>query len=119
MSPFRVITNILGGLWVLPWTLVGICLAAGNSRGSLSWHPGLPAVVGVLETDSWLLRALYGRLYGSLVCGNVILVAESWYLCSPTIMAALEAEVRAQMLRGPFSVFRIAKNVLEQNKGNK
>lgn len=118
MSPFRVITNILGAVWILPWTLVGVCLATGNARG-LSWHPGLPAVVGVLETESWLLRSLYGRCYGSLVCGNVILVAESWYLCSSTIMAALEAEVRAQMLRGPFSVFRIAKNVLEQNKENK
>lgn len=106
--------KLLGAVWVLPWTLVGVCLAAGNSRGSLSWYPGLPAVVGVLEADSWLLRALYGRLYGSLVCGNVVLVAESWYRYSPKIMDDLEVEVRAQMLRGPFSVFRIAKTFVEQ-----
>ena len=103
--------KLLGSLWVLPWTLVGVCVAAGNARG-LSWYPGLPAVVGALEPGSWLRRRLLRNHWGALVCGNVVLVTESWYLQDPEMVSALAIEVRIQMLLGPFSVFPIAKTAL-------
>lgn len=102
MKSVSALLHFLGALWVLPWTLVGFVLAAASSP-SLAWHPRIPALVATLRSDSWLRQYLFSEGFGGLTVGNVVLVAESWYLSDNELLSDVTQDVRQQMLWGPLS----------------